>query len=66
MRRIRYVTVLMVVTAAVTAGYTGWAGIRVTNLLITHCVCGLRTASAPALGPGDQGRRLLPFWPLAR
>ena len=35
MRRIPYIAVLTVVTAAMTAGYTAWAGIGVTNLLTT-------------------------------
>ena len=30
-----YIAVLTVVTAAMTAGYTAWAGIGVTNLLTT-------------------------------
>jgi hypothetical protein len=36
MRRMPYIAVLTVVTAAMTAGYTAWAGIGVTNLLTTH------------------------------
>ena len=32
MRRMPYTAVLTVVTAAMTAGYTAWAGIGVTNL----------------------------------
>jgi hypothetical protein len=35
MRRMPYTAVLTVVTAAMTAGYTAWAGIGVTNLLTT-------------------------------